>query len=156
MCDCPSEAVGRFDVVCHCLWALEHLQETVAWEEGWWGKDVWTGAFCLSAMGWCVWIVLIKTRRIGLCYIWVVFLRLLCSSTCQPDKGCHLPDSLLPSPGLAVLSKLLYLYKTPWTGLWLSWSEQNFPMNQWVKQDQTLFLQLLTEVLIKSLRSKYK
>lgn len=126
--DCPSEAVGRFDAVCHCLWGLEHLQEPMAWEEGWWGKGC--GDLCILSV--CHWMcVLIMTGRIDLCYIWVVlvwFLRLLCSSACQPDQLCHLPDSLLNFPGLAVLFKLLHLCKALWIGLVvLKWAK--FPID---------------------------
>lgn len=69
--DCTWEVVGRFDVVCHCLWGLEHLQEPVALGGGMVGERM-CGLVHSVCLPWDVGIVLIKTGRIDLCYVWVV------------------------------------------------------------------------------------
>lgn len=105
------------------------------------GKDVWTCAFCLSVcLPWDVGIVWIKTGRIDLGYISVVLVSeasFLIKLSAWQRFICQIHFwillDLLFSSNFCTCARPLGL-------VWLSWSVQNFPLIQLVKQDQTLFL----------------
>lgn len=140
----------------YCMTALQKpwggLMQFVTACEGWstyrsqWlgrrdggGKDVWTCAFCLSAIGCVFWLRLEELTCVifGLC--WFGF-----SGYCA-HQLVSLTNCVICQIHFWIFLDLLFssnfcTYARPFGLVWLSWNEQNFPLIPLVKQDQTLLL----------------